>query len=68
MAFFADVGNSLFEDTSFGFDEARVSAGAELRLYLPVFPVPLRLIYGFPVRKLEGDRTSSFTFSIGRSF
>jgi outer membrane protein assembly factor BamA len=30
--------------------------------------VPLRLIYGVPLRRLEGDRTSNFTFSIGRSF
>jgi outer membrane protein insertion porin family len=68
VGFFVDIGNSLFEDQSWGFDEVRVSAGVELRFYLPVFPVPLRLIYGVPVRKLAEDRTSSFTFSIGRSF
>ncbi len=68
IAFFADVGNSLFEDTPWGFRDSRVSAGFELRFYLPVFPVPLRLIYGVPVRKLPDDRTSNFMFSIGRSF
>jgi len=68
LAFFLDAGDSLFEDQSLGFDTARVSGGVELRFHLPVFPVPLRLIYGWPIRKLERDRTSSFTFSIGRSF
>lgn len=67
-AVFLDVGNSLFEDQSWGFDQVRIAAGVEVRFYIPVFPVPLRLIYGSPIRKLPQDRTSSFTFSIGRSF
>lgn len=68
IAGFIDIGDALFEDTPWGFDNARVSAGLELRLHLPVFPVPLRLIYGWPIRKLLSDRTSSFTFAIGQSF
>ena len=68
LALFLDAGDSLFEDQSLGFATTRVSAGVELRFHLPVFPVPLRLIYGWPIRKLQRDRTSSFTFSIGRSF
>lgn len=68
VAFFYDMGDSLFEDTQLNFDTVRMSAGVELRFHLPIFPVPLRLIYGIPLRKLEGDRTSNFTFSIGRSF
>ena len=62
------MGDSLFEDQSFNFETMRASAGFEVRFHLPVFPVPLRLIYGFPVRELESDRSSSFTFAIGRSF
>ena len=68
LALFLDVGDSLFEDQSFNFDTARMSTGIELRFHLPIFPVPLRLIYGVPVRELESDRTTNFTFSIGRSF
>lgn len=68
LAFFVDAANVLFEDDSFGFDELRASAGIEARFYIPVFPVPLRLIYGVPLRDLPEDRTSGFTFSIGRSF
>lgn len=67
-AWFLDAGNSLFEDAPWGTRDLRLSTGIELRFYLPVFPVPLRLIYGWPIRSLAGDRTSSFTFSIGRSF
>jgi outer membrane protein insertion porin family len=68
LAFFVDIGDALFEDQPWGFKTVRVSAGVEARFHLPIFPVPLRLIFGYPVRKLEGDQTSSFTFSIGRSF
>ena len=65
---FVDMGDALFEDQSLGFATARVSAGAELRFNLPIFPVPLRLIYGVPVRQLDTDRTQSFQFSVGRTF
>jgi outer membrane protein assembly complex protein YaeT len=68
LAFFLDVGDSLFEDTDLDFTTTRSSAGVELRFHLPIFPVPLRLIYGVPLREFEGDQTSNFTFSIGRSF
>lgn len=68
IAAFLDAGDSLFEDQSFGFETTRISAGVELRFHLPIFPVPLRLIYGVPVRELEFDRSNSFSFSVGRSF
>jgi outer membrane protein assembly complex protein YaeT len=68
LAVFTDIGDALFEDQSWGFDTARVSAGVEMRFHLPVFPVPLRLIYAWPIREGVRDRTSRFTFSIGRSF
>ncbi len=68
LAVFADIGDALFEDQSWGLDTARASAGVEMRFHLPVFPVPLRLIYAWPIREGVRDRTSRFTFSIGRSF
>jgi outer membrane protein insertion porin family len=68
LAMFVDVGDALFEDTDLDFKTARAAAGVELRFHLPIFPVPLRLIYGVPLREFPGDRTSNFTFSIGRSF
>jgi outer membrane protein assembly complex protein YaeT len=68
IAAFLDIGDTLFEDQSLGIDTVRASAGIELRFHLPVFPVPLRLIYGWPIRQGPLDRTSNFMFSIGRSF
>jgi outer membrane protein insertion porin family len=68
LAFFVDAGDALFEDTDLDFTTTRASAGLELRFHLPIFPVPLRLIYGVPLREFSGDETSNFTFSIGRSF
>jgi outer membrane protein insertion porin family len=68
LAAFVDLGDALFEDTSLNFSSMRISAGLEVRFHLPIFPVPLRLIYGVPIREVSGDRTGSFTFSIGRSF
>ena len=68
LALFVDAGDALFEDTDLDFTTTRASAGLELRFHLPIFPVPLRLIYGFPLREFSGDETSNFTFSIGRSF
>jgi outer membrane protein assembly factor BamA len=44
VALFLDAGNTLYEDTAWGFSDYRASAGVEVRFYLPVFPVPLRLI------------------------
>jgi len=68
IAAFLDFGDSLAEDQNWGFETARVSAGVEVRFHLPIFPVPLRLIYGWPLRSMTGDRYSNFAFSIGRSF
>lgn len=68
MALFVDAGNALFEDTPWGFTDVRISAGVEMRFILPVFPAPLRLIYGIPIEESPLDSTSSFTFAIGRSF
>ena len=45
IAAFVDVGNTLFNDQTWTLDDARVSVGVEMRFYLPVFPVPLRLIF-----------------------
>ena len=45
VALFLDAGDALFEDTNLNFASMRVSAGVEIRFHLPIFPVPLRLIY-----------------------
>ncbi len=77
---FTDVGNTYHETQTFDITHLRSSAGAELRIFLPIFQAPLRFIYsfvlnpktpidqfGFPITSLK-DRHSGFDFSIGRTF
>jgi outer membrane protein insertion porin family len=77
---FVDLGNNYFETQSISFSNIRTSAGAELRIFLPIFQAPLRFIYsvnlhpvnpinqyGFAIPSLE-ERHSGFDFSIGRTF
>jgi outer membrane protein insertion porin family len=77
---FFDVGNNYHEDQSFDVTRVRTSAGAELRVFLPIFQAPLRFIYsfnldpktpidqfGFEINRLR-ERRSGFDFSIGRTF
>jgi outer membrane protein insertion porin family len=77
---FLDVGNNYFDTQGFDLSWVRSSAGAELRIFLPIFQAPLRFIYafnlhpiqpidqyGFPISYLT-EKPSGFTFSIGRTF
>lgn len=68
FATFFDVGGTYNDGEDFTFDTARMSAGVEFRVFLPVFQAPIRLIYGWPIREQEFDRTSRFQFSIGLPF
>jgi len=51
-------------------DGLRYSAGAEMRIFVPVFGAPLRFIYSKNLDPLPGDESvfESFQFSIGTSF
>jgi len=79
LAFF-DVGQNYYDTQHFGIGNVRSAAGAELRIFLPIFQAPLRFIYafnlnpiqpvdqfGFPISYLA-EKPSGFTFSIGRTF
>ncbi len=68
IAGFVDVGGVYDNGQDITFEDARVSAGVEFRVFLPVFQAPIRLIYGWPVQEEPGDRTSNFQFSIGLPF
>lgn len=65
---FADAGKAYGYQESIDFGKLRYSAGAELRLFLPVFQFPLRFIYAVNVRPEEGDRFEGFQFTIGNTF
>lgn len=68
IAAFFDMGGVYNNGEDWDLDTARMAAGLEFRVFLPVFQAPIRLIYGWPVREQELDRTSRFQFSIGLPF
>jgi len=68
LVLFTDFGNVYSEDQSIDLARLRYSAGAELRIFVPVFGAPLRFIYAKNLDPLPDDRFESFQFSIGTSF
>jgi outer membrane protein insertion porin family len=65
---FLDAGNVYGEGQSFDLSRLRYTAGAELKVLLPVFGAPLRFIYAHNIKPQVGDSFESFQFSIGTSF
>ena len=69
LVFFVDGGNVYGEGgRKFDVEELRATAGAELRLFVPVFGLPLRFIYAENLTPLPDDRFESFQFDVGLSF
>lgn len=65
---FADAGQAYGYEEDFDLGKLRYSAGAELRIFLPVFQFPLRFIYAYNVDPKPLDEFESFQFSIGNTF
>jgi len=65
---FSDIGNTWHEDQGWDFGLLRYTAGAELRIFLPIFQAPLRFIYGYNLDPFEDEKKSDFQFSIGTTF
>jgi len=68
LVFFYDAGDVFSEEESYDIKDLRTSAGVELRIFIPIFPYPLRLIYADALKPVETDRTNHFEFSIGLGF
>ena len=60
----------LDEEQDFDLSLMRMSAGVEMRIFVPVFGAPLRFIYASNLDPLIGDDQvfESFQFSIGATF
>ena len=56
------------EQQTFDLSNLRYTAGAELRILLPVFGAPLRFIYALNLDEKPKDSFEDFQFSIGTSF
>ena len=72
LVLWADAGRAYGYREPFDFAKLRYTAGAELRIFLPVFQFPLRFIYAFNPRPEPDDTTfqkfESFQFTIGNTF
>lgn len=68
LLLFGDAGNVFGESQSFDLSNLRYTAGAELRVLVPVFGAPLRFIYAINLDPLPDDSFEGFQFSIGTSF
>lgn len=56
------------QDQTFDLGLLRYSAGAELRVQVPLFPAPLRFIFARNLDPLPGDRFETVDFSLSTSF
>ncbi len=68
LILFSDIGNTWHEQQGWDFSLIRQSAGAELRIFLPIFQAPLRFIYGVNLDPFYDEQGSDFQFSIGTTF
>lgn len=64
----ADAGQAYAADQDWDLGDLRYSAGAELRIFLPVFQFPLRFIYAINLDPRVGDQFKAFNFTIGNTF
>ena len=65
---FADGGNVYDDNQGIDVSRMRLSAGGELRIFVPIFGAPLRFIYSSNLDPQPLDRFESFQFSIGATF
>ncbi len=68
IVFFGDAGAVWAKNQSFDTDFFRYSAGAELRIKVPIFPAPLRFIYAVNLQEKLDDQFDSFDFSLSTTF
>lgn len=68
LVLFYDTGNAFAEDQDFNFADLRKTFGVEARLYLPVFNVPMRLIFAINPDPQYSESSSDFIFSMGTMF
>jgi outer membrane protein insertion porin family len=66
-AFFADAGNNAFNTGDLRHDW-RVAAGFGISLRVPIFPIPLRFDFGWPIHAEDGDDERILSFEIDLYF
>jgi len=62
---FWDAGQVFPEGEAYDLEQLRTSYGLELKIFVPMFVYPIRLVYGIKRKPFEGEERSSFDFAIG---
>ena len=62
---FWDAGQVFPEGEDYELEQLRTSYGLELKIFVPMFVYPIRLVYGIKRKPFEGEERSSFDFAIG---
>jgi outer membrane protein insertion porin family len=65
---FHDAGQAFDETHRINLRELRTSSGAELRVVLPVFNMPFRLIYAWNTYRDAFQPSRAFRFAVGTTF
>ena len=65
---FHDAGQAFDESTRINLRELRTSTGVELRVVLPVFNMPMRLIYSWNLYRDAFQPPKGFRFAVGTTF
>jgi outer membrane protein insertion porin family len=68
LVFFGDTGWAYGHHDKIDLGKLRYSAGAELRIFLPVFQFPIRFIYSVNIKPKPGDKFEALQFTIGNTF
>lgn len=68
LVLFFDAGNTYHELQGWDLNLWRRTAGAEMRIFLPIFQAPIRFIYGYNLDPFPDEQDSDFQFSIGTTF
>ncbi|OPZ90393.1 MAG: Outer membrane protein assembly factor BamA precursor [candidate division TA06 bacterium ADurb.Bin417] len=64
LVLFADSGQAWWRANDFDFSELKSSLGAGLRLKVPIFPLPIKLDYGYALDPLPGEDSGRWHFLI----
>ncbi len=68
LVMFYDAGNAFAETEPYSLSNLRTTAGLEFRFFVPMFNLPMRLIWGLNIQPLEWEKRSNFQFSVGSFF
>lgn len=68
LIFFYDQGDVYASDENYDLRTLRDAVGIELRVFVPMFWVPIRFIWGYNLKPYEFEPQSEFQFTIGSTF